>query len=192
MPNLTTQTAKINAIISLKDFDFDKVHSVLESLTNWCESNTKMYAFILHDKDTLENGSLKTPHIHLVALLISSRWRLSTTLNNISSATGVNELAISIDKVSDFNGSIQYLVHKNNNDKYKYDVIDIKTNLPSGELDVYLNSDNGGVSIESLVAIVKRHRNLIDIIRDVGLLNYRIYRNVILDIYAEVHNNCYD
>lgn len=187
MPNLTTQTAKINCVLSLNDSAYEKVNDIMQHLAEWCETNCKMYAFILHDKDTLDDGTLKTPHLHLVALLNSNRWRLSTTLNNISAATGLNELAISIDKTSDFNGSIQYLIHRNNKDKYQYNVIDIQTNLPSGELDVYLTSETGGVSIELLVSIVKKHRSIIDIIREIGLQNYRLYRNVIWDVYAEIH-----
>lgn len=189
MANLTTQTAKVNCVISLKDKSYDTIKGVIMvDLQNWCEANCKMYAYILHDKDILDNGSAKTPHIHLVALLNSSRCRLSTTMNNLSAATGVNEMAISIEKANDFNGSIQYLIHKNNTDKFQYNVLDIMTNMPKGELDVYLNSDGGGVSIETLVAIVKQNRSVIDIIRAVGLQNYRLYRNVIWDIYTEIHN----
>lgn len=190
MPSLTTQTAKINVIISLKDKSYDAIKgAIMVDLLNWCQAHCKMYAYILHDKDVLDNGELKTPHIHLVALLNSNRCRLSTTLNNLSAVICVNEMAITIDRCSDFNGSIQYLIHKNNNDKYQYNVLDITTNMPQGELDVYLNSNSGCVSLESLVSIIKRHRNIVDIIRDVGLNNYRLYRNVIWDIYADIHNN---
>lgn len=189
MSKLETQTAKINCVITLKDISYDVIkNSIMASLQNWCESNCKMYAYILHDKDILDNGSPKTPHIHLVALLNSSRCRLSTTMNNLSAATGVNEMAISIEKANDFNGSIQYLIHKNNSDKYQYNVLDIMSNLPKGELDVYLYTEGGGVSIETLVAIVKQNRSVIDIIRAIGLQNYRLYRNVIWDIYTEIHN----
>ena len=192
MSNLTTQTAKINVIISLKDYDLEEAKcGMFPHLTNWCEANCKMYAYILHDKDTLENGSAKTPHIHLIALLNSNRTRLSTTLNNLADSIGVCSLAISIDKVSDFNGSIQYLVHKNNNDKYQYNVLDITTNMTKGELDVYLNSEGKGISLENLITIIKRNKNITDIIRDVGLNNYRLYRNVIWDIYAELHCSSY-
>lgn len=188
MANLTTQTAKINVIISLKDKAYDTIKLIENDLIEWCNSNCKLYAFILHDRDTLENGELKTPHLHLVALLNSSRWRLSTTLNNLSAATDVNEMAITIDRCSDFNGSIQYLIHKNNKDKYRYDVTNIVSNLLPSELDIYLNSDTGSISIESLVSVIKCNRNLIDIMRAVGLQNYRLYRNVIWDIYNEVWN----
>lgn len=188
MPSLTTQTAKINAVISLKDKSYDAIKgAIMVDLTNWCEANCKMYGYILHDKDVLEDGSGKTPHIHLVALLNSNRCRLSTTLNNISSALGVSEMAITIDKCSDFNGSIQYLIHKNNQDKYQYSVLDITTNMPKGELDVYLNSDNGSISLETIIAVVKRNKTITGVIRDIGLNNYRIYRNVIWDIIGEIH-----
>lgn len=188
MPNLTTQTAKINAVISLKDKSYNSIKSaIMVDLKEWCDVNCKMYAFIMHDSDILETGEHKTNHIHLVALLNSNRCRLSTTLNNLSAATGVDTLAISIDKCQDFNGSIQYLIHKNNDDKYQYDVNDIVTNLTDSELNIYLSAEGDSISLESLIAVIKRYRSMIDIIRAVGLGVYRVYRNVIWDIYSEVY-----
>ena len=69
MPSLTTQTAKINAVISLKDKSYEAIKgAIMVDLTNWCEVNCKMYGYILHDKDVLEDGTAKTPHIHLTRL----------------------------------------------------------------------------------------------------------------------------
>lgn len=185
MANLSTQTSKINAVLSLNNCT--DINGVKENLQLWCVSNCKMFAFILHDKDKLDSGAPKTPHIHLVAVLNSSRLRISTTLNNISDAVKLSTMAISIEKLNDINGSIQYLVHKNNADKFHYDINDIVTNLERTELDIYMTSENDAISLETLITIVKRNTRIVDIIRDVGLQNYRLYRNVIWDIYSEVH-----
>lgn len=186
MASLTTRTYKINAIISLKDKSlFNIKQAILVELKEWCNINCDNYAFILHHKDTLDNGELKTPHIHLVCNLLDKRLRLSTTLNNLANTLKVPNLAISIDKYQSFEGSIQYLVHKNNDDKYQYSIKDIISNINDSELDVYLNSVNDNISLETLIAIVKRSQRITDVMRDIGLGNYRVYRNVIWDIWSE-------
>lgn len=186
MATLTTQTAKINAIISLKDLDKSRIDSILEDLKKWCEQSTNLYAFILHNKDVLENGEIKTPHIHLVAIMKSNRKRLSTTLSDIAEFIDVNTLAISIDKMSDIVGSLQYLIHKNNPDKHHYEERDIITNISQGEMSTYMASDCKSMSIEYLVGVIEKHRSKIDIMREIGLTYYHLYRNTINDIYKEV------
>lgn len=184
MATLTTQTAKINVVISLKGIkDFSVI---LDILKNYCNEYMQLYAFILHDKDILDDGQVKTPHIHLVGLLKNNRQRLSTTLTNISDSIKLPPLAISIDKMSDIVGSIQYLVHKNDSNKYQYCIDQIITNISEGELTTYMNSDSKCVSIEYLIDVVEKHRSKIEIMRVIGLSYYHLYRNTINDIYKEV------
>lgn len=183
MATLTTRTAKLNIVISLKDCHSDKI---VQKLTDFCHEYMDIYAFILHDKDILDNGELKTPHIHLVGLYKTNRQRLSTILTNLSETIGLPPLAITIDKMTDLTGSIQYLIHKNNKEKYQYQVLDIVTNITEGELQTYLNSDSRAISIEYLIGIVEQNRSKIEIMRTIGLGNYHLYRNVINDIYREI------
>lgn len=184
MATLTTQTAKINVVISLKGVEnFDKY---LKRLKIYCEDQMQLYAYILHNKDVLDNGEIKTPHIHLVGLLKNNRQRLSTTLGNISVALELSVLAISIDKMSDIVGSLQYLIHKNNTEKHQYDVKEIHTNISSGELATYMASDSRSMSIEYLVDVISKNRSKIEIMRTIGLSYYHLYRNTINDIYKEV------
>lgn len=192
MASLTTQTGKINAVISLKDINIETINNiVLKSLKVWCENNCQLYAFILHDKDVLEDGVKKTNHIHLVALMKTNRKRLSTILGDMSSYIGVNTLAISIDKMSDIVGSLQYLVHKNNADKHKYELTAITTNISSGEMATYMASDSKSMSIEYLIGVVEKNRSKIEIMRIIGLTYYHLYRHVINDIYKEVYEETY-
>lgn len=181
---LETQTAKINVVISLKDIV--DTNLIMKRLKVYCENNTNLFAFILHNKDTLENGEIKTPHIHLVALLKNNRQRLGTTLNHLSNALMLSPLAISIEKMSDLVGSIHYLIHKDNKEKYQYDKSLIVTNISEGELTTYLASDSKSMSIEYLIEVVSRNRSKIDIMREIGLTYYHLYRNTINDIYKEM------
>lgn len=188
MATLETRTAKVNAIISLKDKDINAIRSaIMVDLKSWCENNCDIFAFILHDKDVLENGEIKTPHIHLVFIYKTNRKRLNTILTDLAQYIGVNTLAISIDKMSDLVGSLQYLIHKNNSDKHQYDINDITTNISSGEMTTYMASDSKSMSIEYLIGVISKNRSKIDIMREIGLTYYHMYRNVINDIYNEIY-----
>lgn len=192
MASLTTQTGKINAVISLKDINIETIENdILKSLKVWCENNCQLFAFILHDKDILENGEKKINHIHLVALMKTNRKRLSTILGDLASFVGLNTFAISIDKMSDIVGSLQYLIHKNNADKYKYELTQVITNISTGEMATYMASDSKSMSIEYLIGVVESNRSKIDIMRIVGLTYYHLYRHVINDIYNEIYNLSY-
>lgn len=185
MATLTTQTAKINVIISLKECP--RIDGVINRLKAYCEEYMNIYAFILHDKDLLEDGTIKTPHIHLCGLLKNNRRRLSSTLDDIATFCNVSTFAVTIDKMSDIVGSIQYLIHKNDSSKHQYDIKKIVTNISEGELNTYMNSDSKSISIEYLVDVVLKHRSKIDIMREIGLTYYHLYRNTINDIYKEIY-----
>lgn len=192
MASLTTQTGKINAVISLKDIHIETIKKyIFKSLKVWCENNCQLFAFILHDKDILADGEKKTNHIHLVALMKTNRKRLSTILGDLASFVGLNTFAISIDKMSDIVGSLQYLIHKNNADKFKYDLSNVITNISTGEMATYMASDSKSMSIEYLIGVVETNRSKIDIMRIVGLTYYHLYRHVINDIYNEIYNQSY-
>lgn len=182
MSSLTTRTAKINVVLSLKGYDIEKVISKLKEL---CATYMQVYAFILHDKDILESGEQKVPHIHLLGLWNTNRQRLGTILTHICESCELEPFAVSIDKMNDIVGSIQYLIHKNNADKYQYNISDIVTNLTEGELQTYMNSDSKCVSIEYLIEVVARNRSKVEIMREIGLTYYHLYRNTINDIYKE-------
>lgn len=186
MATLETRTAKINVIISLKGYDDARISCILSQLKTYCESHSDIYAMILHDKDVLESGEIKTKHIHLVAILKNNRRRLSSTLDEIATYCQLNTLAVSIDKMSDLVGSLQYLIHKHNPEKHQYDIKNIVTNIGSGELHTYMASDSKSMSIEYLIDVICLHKNKIDIMRTIGLQYYHLYRNVIIDIYREI------
>lgn len=184
MSNLNTRTQFHNVIISLKNVN---VGNTLERLKEYCNSNYQVYGFIVHDKDVGEDGTPKTPHIHLVGIYRNNRTRLSTTIKEMSENVFVSTLAISIDKASDLNGSFQYLIHKNNESKHQYDIEEIITNLSREELDVYLQRPSNGVSLEKIIEVITFNQSKIQIMRLLGFEVYARYRNVINDIYYEIH-----
>ena len=81
----------------------------------------KKFAYCLHDQDVNDDGELKKAHIHWVG---TGDARKVKTVSNL---LGVAEHDIEICK--SFQSQIQYLIHKNDPDKFQYDVDSISTNI---------------------------------------------------------------
>lgn len=81
------------------------------------------WAYILHDKDTDDNGELKKPHIHWVGRATPR------TLSVVSNFLGFPENDIEI--VKNFDNMVMYLIHLNDIDKFQYSSDDVETNLPN-------------------------------------------------------------
>ena len=88
------------------------------------------YAYILHDKDTEDNGILKKPHFHLLLFFDNARWG-SAILKEID-IDNKNLIEFRKDKVT----AIQYLTHSNNFDKFQYDHTNIISDI---DIDIYQN-----------------------------------------------------
>lgn len=182
MSNLTTQTNKYNVIIT----DKHKTISI-ETLKEYFNTNALQYAFIKHDKDTNDNGEVKTLHFHVVVLnSIKKRQRLSTILTAIADGLGISTMAIQIEALKNDIGALQYLIHKNDLDKYQYLKSDIVTNIDLKELETYLQAENDNITIDRLIYLCSTCNNLIDVMQAVGLGRYHLYRNVILDIWKQL------
>ena len=182
MSTLSTQTSKYNVVIT------DKHNTIsIEALKEFLNANALQYAFIKHDKDVSDNGEMKTLHYHVVVLnSVKKRQRLSTILTALAVALQVNTMAISIEPLKNDIGSLQYLLHKNDAEKYQYSKSDIVTNIDLKELDTYLLAENDNITIDRLVYLCTTCNNLIEVMQAVGLGRYHIYRNVIHDIWKNV------
>lgn len=81
------------------------------------------WAYILHDKDTDDNGVLKKSHIHWVGRATPR------TLSVVSNFLGLHENDIEV--VKNFDNMVMYLIHLNDIDKFQYSPDDVETNLPN-------------------------------------------------------------
>lgn len=178
---LEQRTKRVTGIVSIKGLEFNDLKPLLVNyLSNACHE----YAFILHSLDTLEDGSIKTPHIHFCGNFKTVK-RLSTILGEVSNVLGVSPLAVTISKYESFSACIQYLVHKNNPEKYQYFNDEIVTNIPSEEMDAFMEDDlkfDG----DTLIKMVLSSPDRVSLIRTLGLTRYRLYRNIIGDIEQSV------
>ena len=80
------------------------------------------YAYILHNKDIAEDGSIKKHHWHVVLRFNQAVW----------SSAICKELGIEhnyIENVKRFDNALQYLIHYNDTDKAQYSVDEVFGNL---------------------------------------------------------------
>ena len=94
--------------IILYEGEEDLLHKYLSELDK-CK-----YAYILHDKDKKEDGEPKKKHLHLILWFDREK-----SINALS-----KEFGVPVNRIkwkADIFGTLQYLVHKNDSNKYQYD-----------------------------------------------------------------------
>lgn len=94
-----------------------------EQLLSIIRSKFIDWAYILHDRDTDDNGELKKPHIHWIGRATPR------TLSVVSNFLGLPENDIEV--VKNFDNMVMYLIHLNDIDKFQYSPDDVETNLPN-------------------------------------------------------------
>ena len=88
------------------------------------------YAYILHDKDVLETGELKGPHIHVV--LCAEKAKSSQSwIKHFSSLLDLEPEAVSVEMQGSERKCIRYLLHLDDGAKHQYDRSEVVTNMDS-------------------------------------------------------------
>lgn len=81
--------------------------------------NEYNFAYILHDKDIIEDtGELKKPHWHVILYFDNPHYLLS-----LAKDLGIKPNYIKTDELKK---GLEYLIHKNNTDKYQYPIDEVK------------------------------------------------------------------
>ena len=110
-----------------KTYDVDKIIKAL------AEEHFTFAVSPIHDRDLDDDGSLKKGHFHLLLAYSSA-----TTINNIRcwlNACGLPETELhSVRVCASGVGYFRYLTHKDNPEKFQYDVNDIRVFNDSDEL----------------------------------------------------------
>lgn len=181
--SLNTQTKQFNIIINTPTRDNIYIKRLATFLDNEIKNRCSgmVYTYIEHDNDYL-GDKLKTYHIHLL-IWNYGKTRLLTLLNRIADALQIDNTIIQIDIMRDIVGSVQYLVHKNDCDKYQYEVSNIKTNLTSNELETYINSANEYLTADRLINLCDEIPNRILLLKAIGLKDFKLYFHIIKMIY---------
>lgn len=177
MADLNKKTKYINIVVRKTDFNIsDRDNLVLK----WCKDNCELYAYIYHKDDLNIQGVKEHEHLHLVATLHES-CRLSTTLHNFCEYLNLTTLGVEIDKAHSIEGSIQYLIHKNDPQKTQHDRKEIIHNY-GPELDTLLDVACDTLTPQRLRALVRNCDSNYELIEALGLDKYLKYRKLISDI----------
>lgn len=150
------------------------------SLVGYCSR----FYFILHDKDINEEGTLKTPHYHLIIDFGKSRKRYTTIINDLSKLLAINQNCISVERCINIVKSVRYLVHKDDLDKYQYSPNLILSNA-SSFLNIYLNSEDL-LSLDFIINAITGSDNYLDLISFIGFENYNRYHYAIDKLWNEI------
>jgi len=104
-----------------RNFTFSVTQDMVEVIKQVEQCN--QYAWIVHDKDTdPDTGELIEKHVHAYIEFPNPR-----SFASVASLIGIAENMVC--KVIDKNGILQYLIHKNQPDKYQYPFEDITSNF---------------------------------------------------------------
>ena len=111
------------------------------SLLSIVKSNYDFYAYIYHDADKNEDGSLVPKHLHILAYDMSGTT-LKAHCERFSSVIPPNFIC----KVKSPRAMARYLIHKDNKEKHQYAIDDVQTS----DKDKYLLWVNGNDVSNSL------------------------------------------
>lgn len=173
----TKQAKRFNIVIMKNDKKENPLNEQL--LINWLRAYCKLFALILHDKDINELGEIKKPHYHIY-IYLHKRNRYTYPINQLSKLLNIEKNRIQIEYTDSELLSIQYLVHKNNKNKYQYSIKQINTNNIEYIENMINGNDNIILTTKQLIKIVENNfTNKLNIIKEIGIGNYTKYIHAI-------------
>lgn len=84
--------------------------------------NFENYIYILHDRDFNENGEIKKSHYHVILHFDNAR-----TIKTLAKKINVEENLFY--HIKSLNGQLRYLIHYDDDDKQRYEIIEVKGTL---------------------------------------------------------------
>jgi energy-coupling factor transporter ATP-binding protein EcfA2 len=118
----TTKSCEVMQYMEYMDCDYAEIEKRIQTI-----SNLKTYCIILHDKDVLKDGKPKKPHFHAVLTFTDGK-----TWDSIAKAIGVEKQYVNKIKTTTARAQA-YLIHKNDIDKFQYDVSAVSANFDYAE-----------------------------------------------------------
>lgn len=164
----------------------DSVDHIADEIIKYVQDNywdKYPCAYILHDKDIDDNGVLKKPHYHLPVKFPNRRQ-----INAVAKELNIPENLIQWR--SDWDGTIEYLVHSDKLDKHLYEWDEVKANF---DLTKYKSEFGGFDDISNLNIILEWIKNnkpnyyqLFYFVCSKGIYStYKRNYSIIKDIYSQ-------
>lgn len=178
-PKLDKKVSKVCGVLNLsKESTYEDLSSLLElfivGMEN-CNYVSHYFAIIHDDSDVI--------HIHY-AILMDSQKRILTMINKLCEICNLEPNQVSIEHLKNLNAILRYFLHMNE-DKKKYKISDIKSDMSTDEIASYVNSDSDAQSLTSkqLITSVLLYPNECDLMCILGLQTFHKYRNEIRTLY---------
>lgn len=89
---------------------------------DYIKHNFENYIYILHDRDIKEDNTLKKEHYHVI-LRFNNQKSISTLVKKLN----VEDNCFYI--IKSLTGQLRYLIHYDDDDKFQYDVSDVRGTL---------------------------------------------------------------
>lgn len=142
-------------------------------------------ATIIHDKDNLENGEIKTTHAHIF-IDTPSKMTCKQVLTSINEILNINLNQIQVEGTNNHYLQVQYLIHKNDPNKFQYFEYDVRTNNPD-LLDQRLNITYKSQDQlkQELFSDLKNCSTLLEFAEKHGIEDTNKYRNLFKDFKQE-------
>lgn len=176
--------------IVLEVYDSNKENEItMEQVKEKADKGLFSYWFaIKHDKDTKNDNELDREHIHL-QVRTAKQKRKSTLLNDLVKLFDIEENRVSVRYTENEILAIQYLRHQNDENKFQYAPFEVITNREDLYNDISKRelTDSIHLTSDRLIDIIKQERgNKLKILGRIGLINYRINKQVIDMILEEL------
>lgn len=181
---LTCQSINADIVIR-KNIDISKA-----KIEAYCKEYCLQYAFIEHKGDIQPTtGEVEGTHYHLVLKYSEGKVAFSTRLNQIVQWFGFKDaLGIEIDKIGSLGKCLQYLIHKNNQEKTPHDISEIVHNYDANEFAILMSEVNDQcVTYDWLYQGCMECDYKYQLIKFFSPNVYRAWRNVILDMWEDIH-----
>lgn len=145
-------------------------------------NNADFVATIIHDKDTLESGEIKTIHLHAF-IELKEKATKKQFLAELSEYLDIDTHLISLEGSNSAYLGVQYLTHKNQKDKYQYDTSLVKTDnreLYEQRLEnVYIDPQ------QKIFGAMKEAKTMTEFIELTDIGTAQKFRNLFKDIKEE-------
>lgn len=162
----------------------DFFNATLSALKNY--NKCKFFASAIHDQDKHEDGTAKTIHCHIELETFEKMTNLGA-LRDFCNATGVDKGLVSINGSNNLFLLVQYLTHKNDQDKHQYDYDVIKTN--NAELCANLYNADYESKDDQLMRALREANTINDFMQIVGPSDANKYRGLFKDMKIEQHQD---
>lgn len=88
------------------------------------KTDIECFAYVLHDKDRNEDGTLKKPHWHIMLKLYKSRRR-----SDVAKWFGLSESYVQDSRSGKYDDMLLYLIHENAPEKHQYKTEEVSSNF---------------------------------------------------------------